>query len=253
MIDLVLATTDLDWLREFKPDTPIHYISVLGSQFWIIAGIIAGRLIRNPDRRRTLELALGWSIAFVQLYAMVWRWMPGNFEITEALPLQLCRIVSWACVVAFIFRARWAISLAFFWGLGLSTMGLITPVITTGLASVEYWLFWLSHAQIVGTAVYFIVVYGWGPTRRDWLFAAAASLAYFAVVVPVNLALGTHYGFLGSGSYPRTTLAGYLGPYPGRIFWILLLGEFWLAFLFLAARAVGRIKRARTPAPATSA
>jgi hypothetical integral membrane protein (TIGR02206 family) len=251
MIDLTLASSSLDWVHDFRPDTPLHYASIIGSQVWILSGVIIGRLLKNTDKRRVLEHALGWSIAFIQLYAMVWRWMPGNFEITEALPLQLCRIVSWACVVAFIFRARWAIALAFFWGLGLSTMGLITPVITTGVASVEYWLFWLSHAQIVGTAVYFIVVYKWGPTRRDWVLAAAASFAYFALVVPVNIALGTHYGFLGSGAYSRNTLAGHLGPYPMRIVWILLLGEAWLAFIFFVARVIGHFRRAPLSAVST--
>lgn len=246
MTDLMLAATNLDWMREFRPDTPIHYLSMLGCQIWILSGVVLGRMLGDTPRRRTLEQALGWSIAFVQVYAMVWRWLPGNFELAEALPLQLCRVVSWACVIAFITRARWAISLSFFWGLGLSTMGLLTPVVTQGVGHVEFWVFWLAHAQIVGTAVYFIVVHGWGPTREDWKLAAAASLAYFSIVVPLNIALGTDYGFLGSGTnYPKNTLAFHLGEYPLRIFWILLLAEIWLAFLFWAARMVSRIKHRR--------
>lgn len=245
MTGFMLAASDLDWMREFRPDTPIHYWSMLGCQVWILTGLVLGRKLRHTPHQRTLEISLGWSIAFVQLYAMVWRWMPGHFELAEALPLQLCRVVSWVCVIAFITHARWAISLAFFWGLGLSTMGLLTPVIRQGVASVEFWVFWLGHAQIVGTAAYFIVVYGWGPKRLDWIIAATASVLYFAVVVPVNVALGTDYGFLGSGEYPKNTLAIHLGEYPGRIFRILLLGEIWLAFLYWASRVVSRAKHRR--------
>lgn len=243
-----LTATNLDWMHQFVPGSNLHIASVVGGLAWIVGGTFVGVCLRRTVAARSFEIFLGWMIIFVQLYALVWRWLPGQFELHEALPLHLCRIVSWVCAIAFITQARWAISLAFFWGLGLSTMGLITPVIRTGPVTIEYWLFWLAHAQIVGTAVYFIVVYGWGPTRRDWVLAAVASLGYVALIAPFNWLVGTDYGYLGSGgsiAYDRSTLAGHLGAYPLRVLWILVLAEIWLAFLYLVAYMVHLIKHAR--------
>ncbi len=243
-----VLTTNTDWMHQFEPNSTFHLVSVAGCLLYVAVCAALGRWWRDRPEARSLDLFLGWSLIFVQLYAFAWRWLPDNFELHEALPLQLCRIVSWICAIALITRAQWAIGIAFFWGFGLSTMGFFTPVIRTGLASPEYWLFWMAHAQIVGTSVYFIVVDGWTPRRRDWVIGLLVSLAYVLFIVPVNLLLRTDYGFLGAGhsiAYDKSTLAGHLGEFPLRALWILLLAEVWLTFLFLMARLVQLIKRAR--------
>jgi hypothetical protein len=47
------------------------------------------------------------------------------------------------------------------------------------------------------TAIYDITVNGFRPAWRDYGIACAASVMYVAVVLPIDLALGANYGFLG--------------------------------------------------------
>jgi hypothetical integral membrane protein (TIGR02206 family) len=230
------------WLNEFEPRSLTHVIVVAVSAVLIAATVVAGRRLAGGALQRQLEIGIGWSTIWLQLFALVWRNLPGIYDVQEALPLQLCRVVAWACAIGLMTGARWAVSLTFFWGLGLSSMGFVTPVVTTGPGTVGFWLFWAAHVQIVGIAVYQIAVHGYGPRVKDWWFAAAVSCVYVALVVPVNLALGVDYGFLGEGEYDRSTLAGRLGTFPLRAVRIVVMAQVWMLVLFVASRGVGLVK-----------
>ncbi|MBX3321884.1 MAG: TIGR02206 family membrane protein [Phycisphaeraceae bacterium] len=234
------------WIDEIRPRTNAYRVLMVICAVVIAVAIVAGRRLADRPGQRVLEHAIGWSTIGVQLFALVWRNLPGNFDMQEALPLQLCRVVAWACAIAMITRARWALSLTFFWGLGLSSMGFITPVVRTGPVSVSFWLFWAAHVQIVGIALYQIIVHGYGPWPRDLRFAVIASVVYVAVVVPVNLMLNVDYGYLGASAYDRTTLAGRMGAFPLRAVKMVAMGMVWMLLLYLIARMVGTIKERRT-------
>ena len=128
----------------------------------------------------------------------------------------MCRVVVWAAALAMLTDSRRARAVCFFWGLGLSSQGFVTPMWNHGLASVEFWLFWVSHAQIVGVAVYSLAVLGFRPARADLVFASVSGVAFALVVIWANLALGTNYSYLGAGSYENRCVVDMLGPWPWR-------------------------------------
>ncbi len=235
------------WIDEIRPRTNAYRVLMVICAAVIAVAIVAGRRLAGRPGQRVLEHAIGWSTIGVQLFALVWRNLPGNFNMQEALPLQLCRVVAWACAIAMITRARWALSLTFFWGLGLSSLGFIMPVVSSGPATVSFWLFWLAHVQIVGIALYQIVVHGYGPRLGDLRFAMIASAVYVAVVVPVNLMLNVDYGYLGASAYDRSTLAGRMGAFPLRAVKMVAMAMVWMALLYFVARSVGAVKQRRAP------
>jgi hypothetical integral membrane protein (TIGR02206 family) len=221
------------WLERFRPFTTLHLLTVL-----VLAGVMTwvvwrGWTLRGTPRGLAHRRLWGWSIAAVQVAALAWWLWPGNFRVEESLPLHLCRLGAWVAALAMLTPWRWALTLTYFWGLGLCLQGFITPLRFDGLKDPEYWIFWLGHAQIVGTAIYGLVVMRYRPRGRDYLGATGVSLAYVGLIVPTNMMLGTDYGYLGAGEYRTRNIIDLFGPWPQRAVLLYLAGQGMLTLLYL--------------------
>lgn len=228
--------TPPSWADEFQAYSTFHAVAVSVCIVLIALACSLGRQWRGTDRERTLRLALGWSIFVFQAFATVWRVLPENWDVSQSLPLHMCRVISWLAALSLItgdWRAR---SLTFFWGIGLSTQGFITPMWSDGYASLDFWMYWLGHGQIVLAAVYDLSVRGYSPARRDWVFACVAGLAYGLAVIGVNLALGTNYSYLGAGQYEAKSVVDVLGPWPWRL--VSMIGGAGAVFTLLYGAAI---------------
>lgn len=206
---------EMVWLREFEAYSAFHALTLMVCLTCVVVACALGRR-SEPSGEHRLRLSIGWSIVIFQIFATLWRFLPGNFELGESLPLHLCRIVVWAAALSLITGSRRAHTICFFWGLGLSTQGFITPMWTHGLASVEFWLFWVSHTQILLAAVYSISVGGYRASRTDLVLASVSGALLAMAVVGINVALGTNYSYLGSGQYNARCVVDMLGPWPWR-------------------------------------
>lgn len=255
------------WLNHFEAGSTFHAI-VVGLCVATIVGVcLIGRRLRSLDaqdarrRERSFAMGLGWSIAAWQAFATVWRVLPGQWDLNESLPFHLCRWTGSIAAVCLIAGDRpgwrWSRALMFFWGLGLSVQGFITPMWNHGAASMEFWLYWVGHVQIVGVAVYDLVVRGFRPRGKDLLLAVVAGVGFAVIVGSVNRALGTNYSYLGSWDYERASVVDRLGPYPGRMF--AMAGGALMIFVFMfgiargAERAAARLAGSRRGTPGVAA
>ncbi|RMH28549.1 MAG: TIGR02206 family membrane protein [Planctomycetota bacterium] len=248
------------WLYEFRAFSAFHAVvaglCVAVMALWCVVGRRLVRLDRadGGGRERAFGEATGWAIVLWQVFATVWRVLPGQWDLNESLPMHLCRWNGWIVAICLIAGHRngwrWSRALTFFWGLGLSVQGIVTPMWTDGAATVEFWLYWVGHLQIVGVAVYDLVVRGYQPKRWDLRFAMAAGVGYVLLTALLNRWLGTNYSYLGSWDYERASIVDKLGDYPGRVFvmtfgaLVLFIGMFW------ASRGVRALAGRRRAVPA---
>lgn len=134
----------------------------------------------------------------------------------EFMPLHLCHLALFACVDACITRRQLSFDLAYFWGLGGTLQGLITPGLAMGFPSVEFVLFFLGHSGIVACVIFLIVGFRMRPRWRSVARAIVAILVYALVAGGFNAAFDTNYGFL--CAKPETsTLFDLLGDWPWYI------------------------------------
>ncbi len=193
---------------EFSKFSPMHAVVVLvciAATAWLIR--IARRL-PEPARAR-FRFRLGLGIAAVQIAHNSY-WIGYRGELDSALPLHLCDIAGVVATAAFLLPARPLRTLLYFWGIGLSSLAFIIPVLTAGPATMEFWSFWVSHWVVVGGAAYLVLVEGYRPTPRDLAVAIAVTIGYGLLMVPVNLALDANYMYVGRESPP----AAFLGAWP---------------------------------------
>jgi hypothetical integral membrane protein (TIGR02206 family) len=231
-------------LEPFRPFTRAHVVAVAWTGAVMAALIIAG--VRAKGRGSEPRVALVWSIfgIAINVWSMVyWSW-PGIFNIRESLPLQLCDLAALLAPLALLRPRPWARALMYFWGIGLSTQAFVTPTLKTPFPDQEYFLFWLVHTVIVGTAFYDIIVRGFRPKLRDYLIAVGVSVILTFAMFGLNIALKSNYWYVGDTRPDNPTIIDKLGPWPQRVF--ILSGI--VIVLFSGLLGISRLlPRASTP------
>lgn len=220
---LTLAET-YDWAIEFRSFTVQHALTVLlfvGSM--VVAAVLGARW---RGTRRETALRTGWIVTTVAWQAMAigyYLW-PSHFNSYESWPLHLCDLAAWVAPVALLTQIPWIRGLLYFWGIGLSTQAFFTPVVDGGFGEFSYWLFFIGHTQIVGSAVYDVVALGYRPTARHWILTVLLTAGWLAVVTPINIIFDVNYGYTGREQPSGPTLLDHLGPWPWRIGTLMAAG-----------------------------
>ena len=184
-------------------------------------------------------LVVGW----LGWYAMLWTrgWLaPGN-----ELPFNLCDWAQGALILALLSRNQRAYELGYFWGLGGTLQGVITPDVGRGFPDAQFLLFMLDHAGLIAALLYLT----WGtrlrPVPASLPRVIVATLFYAAVAGVADYALGTNYGFL-RGKGTHVSLLTWLSPWPWYIGELVLIGLLSVAVYYAPFFAIDTFKRPKT-------
>lgn len=202
--------------------------------------IIRTRRLRDPAAVRAVELTIAALGAIASIIVVVWWLQPVRFTIQKSLPLQLCDLVGFIAPLAVLTHARWLRTLLHFWGFGLSSQWIFTPVSPTGPATAAFWISFILHASILGTGWFDYFSGGYRASWRDCRFAILAGVVYLIAMLLVNAALGSNYGYVGNSTPDAWTLVEVLGPWPLRILWISLLAIAAMILVMLINLAFNR-------------
>ena len=185
-----------------------------------LAGIWPALLLGRRERRsggvsatsRLFALAIpGFTVPFQVIDLLL------DFEIDVTLPLHLCDLAWVAAAAALWTHHRFPVALTYFWGLVLTTQGILTPSLGEDFPHPRFFAFWGMHLLIVWAAIYLVWGVGISPRWRDYAAAIAATAVWAVGVFCFNLAADTNYGYL--QRKPSTgSVLDYLGPWP----WYLL-------------------------------
>jgi hypothetical integral membrane protein (TIGR02206 family) len=226
-------------VEKFAPFTLTHALALLAVAAATTAAVRWGR----GAARGAIERRIGVAFCLVWIAMHGWWLLPPRLDPVTTLPLQMCHLTALVAGLYLATRSPRLAALLYFWGFALCTQALLTPTLEAGPASYVFWYFWLSHGMIVGVAAYAIAVHGFRPTWRGYGFACAAAAVYAAVVIPVDLAVGANYGFLGPSKPAQPTLVDVLGPWPQRLPVIFAIVAGAMALLMLPWLAVSPLRR----------
>ncbi len=234
----------------FRPFTVAHACALLCIAAVITLAVAAGRRLPNQPAPNTFERTLAFINIAVWIAAHGWWQLPERFDPVTTLPLQMCHLTSLIASAVLLTRNDTLRAILYFWAFALCTQALITPSLIDPPTSLVFWSFWFLHGFVMMTAIYDIAVNGFRPGWRDYRTACIAAAAYVALVLPINLALGANYGFVGISKPLNPSIVDLLGPWPDRLLIIVPLAALamLLALLpWLAARALGQQGRASPP------
>ncbi len=234
-------------MEPFRPFTLTHGLTLLCITVLIALAVRYGRKQRNTLKvsltPTPFERALAFTNLAVWLIAHGWWQLPGRFDPVTTLPFQMCHIASLIASIVFLIRYHVARAVLYFWAFSLCTQAMITPSLVEPPTSGVFWTFWFLHGFVMMAAIYDLAVNKYRPEWRDYGIACAASAGYVALTLPVNLMLGSNYGFTGPSRPLNPSIVDLLGPWPERLLIIVPLAALamLLALLpWLIARRLGR-------------
>ena len=210
-----------------------HAVTIATVAALIAAMCWTGRRLSGTPSRRRYEIGLAACVWMMWISYQAYDFIKYGFEPGNTLPLQLCDFAAVFAAIVFVYPSRRLQSLAYFWGLALSTQALITPDMAGGPDSISFWWFWLYHVFVVGAGVYVVVVQGFRPQWTDLRFAIAMGVLYVIAMFTINAIFDLNYGYLGRATPGRPTLIDVLGPWPFRVVSMALLGAFGMTMLWL--------------------
>jgi hypothetical integral membrane protein (TIGR02206 family) len=222
---------------------PAHLIALALSVIvpLLLALWVRGSPARDHGVRIVLAMVLiaGWAGWYLMLGARGWL-TPG-----DALPLNLCDWAQGALIVALLSRNQHAYELGYFWGLGGTLQGVITPDVASGFPDIQFLLFMLDHAGLIAALLYLT----WGTRLRPMIASLprviAATLVYVAVASVADAALGTNYGFL-RGKGEHVSLLTFLAPWPWYIGELVLIGLLSVVVYYAPFWLLDLLKRPKT-------
>lgn len=178
---------------------------------------------RLKERGRFILCRILGAIVLFQLVSeFIWRAFSDDYGTWQHnLPLHFCSFMSIFAFIALWWRARWACATVYFGVLAGSIQGLITPAMANGYPSLAFFVFFIAHSLLLVVALSIPVLLGWRARGWDDLLTLLIMDAYVLMIHPINLCLGSNYGYTMGPPIPGTLL-DFLGPAPWYYLWAQL-------------------------------
>jgi hypothetical integral membrane protein (TIGR02206 family) len=227
---------------------PAHLVTMLLTAVVWVALPLHLRRTGNAAARRRARYTLGGVLLGQGLLWTGWEAATGRFTWQLSLPLNLCDISSYLCVVMLLTGSFRLFEVLYFWALAGSIQSFVTPNVYYGFPHLEFIVFYVQHGGEILAILLLTVAGGMRPRAQSALKSYGYLVAYIAVVYLVNLALDANYMFLMAdtphpsmvsrmialfGAPPRHVLG--LGMV-GALSVVLLYAPFALKDMALAAR-----------------
>ena len=204
--------------------------------FIATASLVTAARMRPGRWTDYAAIALGLVILVNEASYYVWIGLRGQFDVTWALPVQLCDVASVATALALWFRNQVLVELTYFWGIAGTANGIITPDISDHWPSYPYVQYFIQHGGIPCAAL--LLVVGLRIAPSTWAVARVYALTFGLLLVDAFVNLLTNGDYMYLRRPPGVSnLLDLMGPWP----WYIAGGALVALIFFLALDAPFRI------------
>lgn len=164
-------------------------------------------------QRRKLEIGAG-ILLLVARGGLYLYYFTFNIGIKEVLPIYICRVVIIALLYTLFTGKKTILFIAYFFGAVFGVLPLI--IVDTGgytFPHAMYFSFFVGHGLILLLNLYFILVDGYRPTKKDLKKTLIALAIYFGIIAILNPLVNGNYNYLQSApsSIPLGAFDGTIG------------------------------------------
>ncbi len=213
-------------------DYPFELFSVSHVAAMIVSfGCMIGLyLLRNHLSGRGKSV-LKWNLVVLLILSealfQIWYFINDYWDVAINLPLQLCSISLYLCMIMLITKNYRIFEISFFASMTGAVIAIVTPELFFGFPHFRYFQFFIAHLAIVLSCLYMTWIEGYTLTFRSMLRAFIALNLIAVMVFILNKLVGANYMFLSHKPYNASPI-DYLGEYP----WYLLSLEGVALILF---------------------
>ncbi len=183
-------------------DENVTFISPFDSHHLIYLGIFAAALIlmirkRDIIREKPNKIAFGILVlsVFQQLLLYSWYFLETGFNVSEALPLHICRISSILGIYFLISKNTKVLDTMFYFGL-FAYGSFIYPQRIYPVYHAVGISYLINHALTILLPWFAHIAYDWKPTFNKFKESSTLFLIYFACVYFLNPLIDGNYFYL---------------------------------------------------------
>lgn len=223
LISLKYNTIDSLEIGSFQHIAPIVITLVLA-----LALILFAKRKLDQAQQEQMFKGLGYFVSLTVLVYHINLIIKGNYNLSTDLPLFLC---SFMALFIFVFtnsRKYWVFEILLFWIIAGTSQAVITPDISVGFPSFDYFRYWIAHLGLIVIIFYAIFVFKMYPTWKSMFKSFLALQVYMLVIFGINFLLDANYSYLNKKPNSASAL-DYLGDWPTY----LLVVEVFLIPYFL--------------------
>ncbi|RBP06191.1 putative integral membrane protein (TIGR02206 family) [Rossellomorea aquimaris] len=183
----------------------VPHIAVLLMFVAISFFLIYGKRLLEPYQPIIKWTLLG-ILVLSELSWHIWLVATGQWEVGD-LPLQLCSISTFVSIYLFLKPNKKAFYLLFFIGLLPPILSMVTPEMFYQFPHYRFLKYFLHHAAIAWSVLYFIVYEGYRvPRKAVWTGFLMVNLLALPIFF-LNLLLDTNFFYLANPTESKTILS----------------------------------------------
>lgn len=171
---------------------------------------------------RKPELGIAVFLLLLETMYHVWMIVNGNWQLSHAIPLELCSISLFLAIILLITEKKLVYEILLFTGLLGASQALFTPYLHFDFPHFRFFHFFMTHLLIFCIPLYFTWVKGYRPS----IYSVGKTMLFLNILMPfvmiINRLTGGNYLYL-SHKPESASLLDLLGPYPWYIVTLELL------------------------------
>jgi len=214
----------------FETYGPSHLTALAIFAAGAVVVVVLGLRLRDTPAEQPVRRTFAVAILAITVPLQILQFTPGEWNLQTSLPLQLCDLGWMLAVHALWTRNRLTATIAYLWGITLTTQGMITPDLVSEFPEPRFLMFWAMHMLLVWASLFVVPGLRILPTWHTYRQTIAITLVWAVVVFGFNVVAGTNYGYL-NGLPKSASLLDYLGPWP--LFVVLEIGIVAVAWALL--------------------
>lgn len=193
----------------------------------------------KDEKWRNTEIGVAISLIIMELTYHSWMLVNGSWNVSHAIPLEMCSISLILTVVLLLTRKKIIYEILLFTALLGASQALLTPALHYDFPHFRFFHFFFTHLIIIWVPLYFTWAKGYRPTIWSVLKLCIFLNVLLPFIMLINKLVDGNYMFL-SHKPESASLLDVLGPYP----WYILSLEGLLIGLSLIVWLIFRDKTA---------
>lgn len=181
-------------------------------------------LIQQHNAFNVLGISVSLTVAIFHLYHI----SLGGYDLKTDLPLYLCSFIALLIPIFTYYRKFWMFEILLFWIVAGTLQGVVTPDISIGFPTFDYFRYWVVHLGLLTIIFYATFVFGMRPKFKSIFKSILALQVYVVLMVLVNYNLDANYFYL--NQKPKSaSILDYFGEWP----YYIIVGQLILIPCFL--------------------
>ena len=200
------------------------------SCFFVIGLVIL--LLRNKsiEFKEKTSTYFAYLAIIVYLTSNIFSVIIGNWTIKDFLPLHLCNISYFICILVLLNKKQWMYEWTLLLAMPSALNALITPELIWGSTNWYIFEYYFMHGSLILVPLYLMFVMNYKLRIFSWWKTFLRAQIVFVIVFLLNLILDTNYMFLLSKPLVNNLLI--IGDWPFYILFVQLIGLLHIIIIY---------------------